>query len=104
MSIDLFVKDEINNRLNGAVHDAIGVALVKICKEIGEMKRFTADDLLDESQVAEYLGVKMSTLRSWRVKKQGIPYIVVGDRLVRYKFDDILSFVNKHQVRVHGNF
>lgn len=55
--------------------------------------RTTADELLNEVQTAERLGVKPSTLQVWRcTKRYPLPYIKVG-RLVRYRQSDLDAFL-----------
>ena len=49
--------------------------------------------LLTPDEVAKVLGVKPETLATWRyTKRYNLPYIKSG-RLVRYKQDDVQSFI-----------
>lgn len=49
--------------------------------------------LLNEHQVAEALGVSVSTVRRWRLFGRGPEYIKVGDTLVRYKSESVAEFL-----------
>lgn len=61
--------------------------------------QFTKDELLKEclltrKQAAEFLGVKEHTLAVWACNKRyTLPYVKVG-RLVKYRYSDLLAFVN----------
>ena len=50
-------------------------------------------NLMTPEQVAEYLGVSTETLNVWRcTKRYNLPYVKAG-RLVRYRVEDVESFV-----------
>jgi predicted DNA-binding transcriptional regulator AlpA len=54
--------------------------------------------LVTSSQLAEYLGVSEGTLRNWRNKDKGPPYIRLGDSprsAIRYNIDDVLKWQGK---------
>jgi excisionase family DNA binding protein len=54
--------------------------------------------LLSRKEAAEYLGVKAITLAIWKsTQRYDIPTVKVG-RLVRYRFGDLLEFVEKRTV------
>ena len=48
-----------------------------------------------ETDLAIRLGVKPATIRQWRVRKFGPPYIKVG-RLVRYRVADVAAWEQSH--------
>ena len=49
--------------------------------------------LMTPEEVAEYLGVSKETLNVWRcTKRYNLPYVKTG-RLVRYRAEDVTSFV-----------
>jgi hypothetical protein len=50
------------------------------------------DRLLNEHETAEILQVKVSTLRSWRVKGSSLQFCRIG-RSVRYAPQDLYDFV-----------
>jgi len=54
--------------------------------------------LLSRKEAAEFLGVKIITLAIWEsTKRYNLPMVKVG-RLVRYRFGDLLDFVEKRTV------
>ena len=58
-------------------------------------REFQPSDLLTDSEVAGYLRIEPHTLRVWRSARRHpqLRFVRVG-RLVRYKFEDVQSFVN----------
>lgn len=97
------------------IEESIREATLKSAKEAQDMLRacvkelattlkdskYNANDLLAEEQVADYLGVSVKTLRQWRSDKKFIPYVKVGNA-PRYKFIDILEYVNRSKILVTG--
>jgi len=51
------------------------------------------DYLRSDVEVAEYFGVKVATIRKWRILGQGPRYIKIGS-LVRYRPEDLLAFLD----------
>lgn len=50
--------------------------------------------LLTKEQVSEILGVSIGTLAVWRTtKRYNLPYVKTG-RLIRYREEDVQSFIN----------
>jgi hypothetical protein len=71
--------------------------------EVNIMEGRNADELLkkpylNEVEVAAVTGRAVSTLRNERHLCRGIPYLRVGRRSIRYKRDDILSFMERLRV------
>jgi len=57
------------------------------------MKELNQHRLLSRKEAAAFLGVKEITLAVWKSsKKHNIPVVKVG-RLIRYRFSDLLDFV-----------
>ena len=56
---------------------------------------------VDEREVSRITGRALPTLRNDRFNKRGFPYIKLG-RSVRYKLNDIISFMEKHRVETEG--
>lgn len=58
--------------------------------------------LLTRDEAAEYLGVKPQTLSVWAcAKRYELPYVKVG-RLVRYRRDDLDSWLESRTARGNG--
>jgi hypothetical protein len=70
------------------------------------MKDWNQHSLLSRKEAAEYLGVKEITLAIWKsTQRYPIPIVKVG-RLVKYRFGDLLEFVENRTVNknVSNNF
>ena len=52
----------------------------------------TADRLLSVQDLADYLGVPVTTLYQWRYRREGPPGFRVG-RHVRYRWQDIQDWI-----------
>ena len=52
-------------------------------------------NLKTEEEAAEVLNVTRSALRRWRLERRGPRYVKMG-RLVRYRMDDLQTFVEKN--------
>lgn len=50
-----------------------------------------------EEQAAEYLGMKVTTLRQWRFLSRGPVYLKIG-RSVRYRREDLDAFLQQSAV------
>lgn len=57
-----------------------------------------SDQFLNEKQVAELTGISISTLRQARMKKEGIPYMKVGKKLVRYRLSEVINYMDSKRV------
>jgi len=57
---------------------------------------------LNEKQVSEMTGIALSTLRNWRFQRIGIPYHKIGGKLVRYKLQDVLDFMEEGAVATYN--
>jgi len=57
---------------------------------------------LNEKQVSEMTGIALSTLRNWRFQRKGILY-TKPTKLVRYKLQDVLDFMNSGIVEVEND-
>jgi Helix-turn-helix domain len=58
------------------------------------------NNLLDEKQAAEMLNCSVQLLRKWRAQKAGPTLVQIG-RCVRYRFDDLNSYIAANSQR-HG--
>lgn len=61
------------------------------------------DRLLTQDEAAELLAVEPQTLSVWRANKRyGLPYVKVG-RNVRYRYADLLAFIESRTVAPAGD-
>lgn len=59
-------------------------------------KLYTSDSLLSRQEAADFLGIKKHTLEVWAVNKlQELKYVKIG-RLVRYRYSDLLAFIERN--------
>lgn len=56
-------------------------------------------DFLTPGAVAEMFGVEVPTVRQWRARRQGPPYVQVSPRVFRYPRAELLAFVESRSVR-----
>ncbi|MCI7457616.1 helix-turn-helix transcriptional regulator [Actinomyces urogenitalis] len=54
--------------------------------------------LLTTEQVAQMLGVSPKTLRNWRCECRGPAFVVLNERQVRYRVEDVTAWVNSRLV------
>lgn len=59
-------------------------------------------EFVDEHAAAEFLGLKVGTLRSMRCYHKGPPYVKAGRRYVRYGVEDLREWMNRHRVEPEG--
>ncbi|MBC2735894.1 MAG: helix-turn-helix domain-containing protein [Desulfobacteraceae bacterium] len=57
--------------------------------------------LLNEKEVAEYLGIGVQTLRNWRYLRRGPVYYKLGSR-VSYSEKDIIDYINHNRIIPKG--
>lgn len=55
-------------------------------------------EYLDENELSTHIGVKLSTIRKWRVEGRG-PLFSKMEGLVRYKVSDVDAFAEETKVR-----
>ena len=55
------------------------------------------NNLMNEKQAAEFLGVAVRTMQWWRANNKGPTYIKVG-RPVRYRMDDLDAYLDANKV------
>jgi hypothetical protein len=63
------------------------------------MKQITPSKHCDERAASEYLGVKVATIRDWRFRKVGPPFIKYLNKAVRYNVDDLAKFAEQSRVQ-----
>ncbi len=57
---------------------------------------------LNEKETAELTGRAISTLRNERHLQRGIPYLKVSRRTIRYRLDDVISFMEARRISFDG--
>lgn len=57
--------------------------------------------LFDERQAAKVIACSVGLLRRWRLFGEGPAYCKIG-RLVRYRQDDLVAFLESHRVVTGG--
>jgi predicted DNA-binding transcriptional regulator AlpA len=55
--------------------------------------------LLNEKQVAEFLGVTVHALRRWRFEGRGPDFFRLEGRLVRYRQEDVEGWLSAQAMR-----
>ena len=55
--------------------------------------KLAAGYLLDDVELAELLKASVQTVRNWRWRGEGPRFVKLGGRMVRYKPDDVLAFI-----------
>ena len=58
-------------------------------------------NLMNEKEVASFLGLKPQTLAIWRMRKEKIPFVRMGRR-VAYRREDVERWLDSQIVRVGG--
>lgn len=53
---------------------------------------------LSEKEAATLTGRSVHTLRNERHLRRGLPYLKVGQRTVKYKLDDVLSYMEQRRI------
>jgi hypothetical protein len=55
--------------------------------------------MVDEQSASDLIGVKVKTLQDWRLKRNfGPPFIRVGGKLIRYRVDALLAWLEENTV------
>jgi excisionase family DNA binding protein len=64
---------------------------------------FKSKRLVTQQEAAEYLGIKVSTLESWRwsQRRRPLPFVKVG-RLIRYRPEDLDAFIHANRTSEDG--
>lgn len=56
------------------------------------LEQVPLESALTEEQAARVIGVAVKTMRNWRVKGIGPPWVAVGPKLVRYRPQDLRAY------------
>ena len=62
------------------------------------------ENILKEEDAARYLNIAVQTLRNWRCRCEGPPYLKIGRRAIRYHSEDLEVFSQSHRIVSFGNF
>lgn len=63
-----------------------------------EINELMKKPYLNEIEVAALTGRAVSSLRNERHLRRGIPYLVISQRSIRYKLEDILVYMEKQRI------
>lgn len=63
-----------------------------------ELNELLKKPYLNEIEVEAITGRSRFTLRNERFLRKGLPYLKVGARSIRYKLDDVLSFMERRRI------
>ena len=55
--------------------------------------KLAAGNLLTDIEVAELCGCAVQTLRNMRWRGEGPRFVKLGERMIRYRPDDVLAFI-----------
>ena len=58
-----------------------------------------SQEYLTEREVARITGRALSTLRNDRTNRRGIPYIKWGKRFIRYRYSDVMGFMESLKIQ-----
>ena len=61
------------------------------------MLKVNLSDAVDERRAARVIGVAVQTLRNWRHMRRGPAYLKIG-KAVRYRVEDLVSYLNDHRI------
>jgi hypothetical protein len=61
-------------------------------------KELLGKTYLNEKEVAAITGRAISTLRNERFMRKGLPYLKIAGRSVRYKTEDVISYMECRRI------
>ena len=103
MNAEEIIKGTVEQAVTKAMRDTLSNVSDKLMENISaniNKPKYAFDDMLTEQELSEYLQIALPTLRKWRTNKQHIPYIVLSNKAVRYRFEDVYTFLLSKRVRV----
>ncbi|MGH2511030.1 MAG: helix-turn-helix domain-containing protein [Candidatus Binataceae bacterium] len=56
------------------------------------------DELVKETEAAEYLKLSTACLQAWRSKRIGPPFVALSRKAVRYRLADLEEYVRQREV------
>lgn len=57
-----------------------------------------SDTFLSETELSERLGIPVTTLRTWRNRRAGPPFVKIGPRAVRYSWQAVREYCDRNTV------
>ena len=63
-----------------------------------DVKELLNKPYLDEKEVSAITNRALSTLRNERFMRKGLPYYKIGGRSVRYKTEDVISYMEGRRI------
>lgn len=103
MNAEEIIKGTVEQAVTKAMREILNTVSDKLVENIGagiNKPKYAFDDMLTEQELSDYLQIALPTLRKWRTNKQHIPYIMLSNKAVRYRFEDVYNFVLSKRVRV----
>ena len=97
------IKVTVEQAVTKAMREALSGVSDKLVESISDginKPKYNFDDILSEQELSDYLQIAPPTLRKWRSEKQNIPYIMLSNKAVRYRFEDVYNFLLSKRVRV----
>lgn len=97
------IKGTVEQAVTKAMREALSGVSDKLVESISDginKPKYNFDDILSEQELSDYLQIAPPTLRKWRSEKQNIPYIMLSNKAVRYRFEDVYNFLLSKRVRV----
>jgi len=67
-----------------------------------EAKMIGGAPLLDTDELSQLTGIVPATLAAWRVRGRGPSFVRLGRRYVRYRRDDVQSWLDAHVIVPSG--
>ncbi len=59
-------------------------------------------EYLSEKQVSQRTGFALQTLRNWRFQGIGPRYAKVNGRAIRYKWADVVDYLERHTIQTEN--
>ena len=57
------------------------------------------EKLLTREEAAEWLGIRPQTLAAWATTRRHLPFVKIGDKVVRYRRSDLEAYLAKQTVK-----
>ena len=103
MNAEEIIKGTVEQAVTKAMRETLSNVSEMLVENIGaglNKPKYAFDAVLTEQELSDYLQIALPTLRKWRSEKQNIPYIMLSNKAVRYRFEDVYNFMLSKRVRV----